>query len=188
MDNSTTKHSFATSAVWEVAKRLSYHTQSGQMLAGLNYDKEGKFRVEGRDTLPMIQPWSFNVDEETFAGALNPSSQVMGSINSPLRQTISLSYRIGFDREYMFIRHDVDDETARKGALGWISLIKDAIETNEEGLADSGLNQSLSEPLKYFVTETETSQLAFYATLEVSLVLRPICRTLRSSDIVIQTP
>lgn len=176
-------HSIA--AAWEINERLIYHMQKGQMLEGLKFDVEGTLKVDGQDNLPLLQPWGVSISETIFPGASRKSTgfSLPGAAgNTPIIETLTLGYKIGTARKYGFFRRDPTDASARKGLLEWLSLIRDAVETEAtvDKAIDSRFRLASARPVKFSVTEPETSQLAFWCVLEISLDLQPYCRGERS--------
>jgi hypothetical protein len=168
-------------AAWEINERLVFHTQAGQMLAGLNYDKEGTLKVEGEDDLPVLQPWAVHFNEELFAGAPNVRSQGRSEANQPVAETLTLTFRVATSRRDGWFRRDPTDTTKRKGLIEWLALIRDAIETPTTGtVPDSRFVGGASKPVTYSIPETKTSQLSFQCSLDVTVMLRPVCRAERS--------
>lgn len=170
-----------TAAVWVINERLVHHTQPGKMLAGLHYDREGTLKVDGKDDLPLLQPWSLNIAEGLAPGAsrASPASDI-NHRNSPVLEELTLVFRVGARRDRGFMRRDPASPTSEKGILEWLALIRDAIETDPSGVIDSSLRNSTSKPPRFTVQETETTQLAFYTFLEVVLTLFPSHRGERS--------
>jgi len=163
-----------TAAVWVMNERLVYHTQPNNMLAGLKYDREGTLKVDGKDDLPLLQPWSLNISESLFAGAARKSdTSTISHRNQPVVEELTLVFRVACRRDRGFMRRNPSDPTSQKGILEWLALIRDAIETDPSGVVDSSLNNSTSKPMKFSVQETETTQLAFHTFLEVVLTLHP---------------
>jgi hypothetical protein len=175
----------SSAAVWELDNRLAYHTQPGKMLAGMKYDREGTLKADGKDDLPLIQPWSINFDEALFPGAPSPGANSIARKNHNAAETLILVYRLGFRRDHAFCRRDPTNVSAPKGMVEWLCLIRDAMETSaaSDPIIDSGLAGSLMRPLGFAIRESETTQMAYYTFLEVTLPLHVACRAGRSQPL-----
>lgn len=258
----------AVAAAWEIDQRIIYHTATGEMLDGLNYDYEGTLKVDGEDDMPLMQPWSVLTNEGLSPGIPSPGNKDAGRKNQPVSETLTLNYRIVGSRKDLWFRRDPQDVNASKGFLEWIALIRDAIETpafptnvtvtgcsnatfnadyvfnisnsrwekvgdatyfiehnsgtdtmelnglgdvqfikagpvvvghyDEDGSVsdpdgidvikgvtqtiqpDAALLNSAYKPVKFTIQETDTTQLAFHALLEVEIYLHHYCRAGRS--------
>ena len=172
----------AVSAAWEIDRRLIYHTQAGRLLAGLKYDQEATLKVDGYDDLPLLQPYTINIDEAISPGA--PKSGTNGPTlkNTPVAETLTLVYRVAVSRKHLWFRRDPTDSTQPKGFLEWLALIRDAIESTPEATPtpDSALNIGAIKPVSFSIRETETTQLCFAAFLEVVIAVPHYCRRERS--------
>lgn len=180
----------AVTAAWEIDQRITYHMADGRMLQGLKYDSEGTFKVDGEDTLPLLQPWSVLLNEEIGPGAPRTGANGVATKNATVSETLTLSYRVATSRKYGWFRRDPTDTSVPKGFMEWIALIRDAMETTADGLdnPDAALNLGLLKPVKFAIRESETSQLSYQCLLEVELFLPHYCRTERSSPLVSKLP
>jgi len=172
----------AVSAAWTVNERMIYHTQAGRMLAGLNYDSEGTFKVEGHDDLPLLQPWTIGIQEDIFAGAPKFSASGVREKNSPVAETLTLVYRIAVARKHGWFRRDPTNSSAPKGFIEWLALIRDAMEatTTDPSTSDAALDIGAVKPVRFAVRESDTSQLSFSCYLEVEIAVQPYCRAERT--------
>jgi len=180
---STTVSAVASAlAAWEVNERLIYHTRAGRMLAGLKYDHEGTLKVDGKDDFPLLQPWSINLEETVMPGA--PRGRVAGQnfSNSPVSESLTLVFRFGALRTSLFMRRAITP-SGKLGALEWLAKIRDAIETDRQGIIDPSLNNTIIKPITFKIQETETTQMAYTTFLEVVLPLNVVCRGERGMDI-----
>jgi hypothetical protein len=173
----------AVAAAWELNERLVYHTQPGRMLAGLNYDSEGTLKVDGHDDLPLLQPWTVQIEEGIAPGAPKAAHAGVTRKNTPVAETMTLVFRFGTSRRDGWFRRDPTLTSARKGFMEWLALVRDAIETDTQGDADAALNIGALRPVRFSVRENETTQLAFYCYLEVELLVQHYCRTERASTL-----
>lgn len=158
--------------LWVIDQRLTYHAaESGRLLYGLKIDREGKVESEGVDDLPYCA-WFGVTDEESFtAGA-----------GTPIKQERKLLFMVSAKREYGMFRRDPTDATAGLGAMEWVDLVRDAIETVTDGTntSDPYLEGSQSRPILMAVRETNVSELSFSFMLEVTLTIDSVCRGSRS--------
>lgn len=171
-------------AAWEINERLIYHSRDdGGMLRGLKYDKEGTFKVEGEDDLPLCQPYSLNLAESISPGA--PRTNDISKLASPVAGTQTLVYRVAVRRKDGWFRRDPTDSTQAKGLLEWLALIQDAIETTRDGEdeVDCSLDGALMKPPTFRIQETETTQKAFHCYLEVELDIKHHCRGERGFEL-----
>lgn len=169
----------SVAAAWEMNERIIYHCQPGNMLAGLKYDKEGTYKVDGEDDLPLLQPWSISFMENIFAGAPSSSTQGVSQANVPTSESLTLTFRFATSRRSGWFRRDPTNASSKKGMLEWISLIRDAIETNKQGAIDSRLNCGLVKPVLYSIGESVTTEMAFQCYLEIRLEVWPTYRAER---------
>ncbi len=169
-------------AAWEIDQRLTYHTQAGNMLDGLKYDKEATFKVDGEDSFPLLQPWAAHFEEDLWVGAPNPRSAGRAPANQPVQETLTLTYRVVTSRKNGWYRRDPTDPTVQKGYLEWLALIRDAIETptGASPTPDSRFSSAAVKPVKFTISETRTSQLTFQGSLDVTIYVIPVCRAERS--------
>ena len=119
----------AAAAAWEIDQRFLYHTATGEMLDGLNYDSEGTLKVDGEDDLPLVQPWAILTDEDLSPGIPSSGNRDTERKNQPVAETATFIYRVAASRTNLWFRRDPTDATASKGFLEWLCLIRDAIET-----------------------------------------------------------
>mgnify|MGYP003625668711 CR=1 FL=1 len=164
--------SMSTAAAWEIDRRLKFHSGTGEMLEGLNYDHEGKQGVEGKDGFPLLQPAGISFSENNFAGAN------AGILKNPIQEELTLHYRVGSRKDALWVRRQLD-VGAKKGLLDWLALIRDAMEISSESLEDPTLGNTIVKPMEFSISENESTQIAFYTILEVKLYLRPCLRTER---------
>lgn len=172
----------SAAAAWVINERLIAHTQPSQILAGLKYDAEGTFKVDGHDDLPLCQPYTISFEENASGGAPRAANSGIDLKNQPVAETMTLIYRVSSARKNGWFRRDPTDSTKAKGFIEWLGLIRDAMETptHDNELSDAGLMGTLIKPVRYSLRESETTQLAFSGFLEVELALHPYCRKERS--------
>lgn len=166
---------------WVMNERLIYHSQTGRMLDGLEYDVEGKLSVDGYDDYPLLQPWSLSTTENISPGAHDPNA-TQGS--TPIAPTVTVTFRLNCARRDFFFRRD-PTLGGKKGMLEWLALIQDAIERKADGSdqADARLDNTLEEPVSFRLLDSETvSQSSFQSFLEVSLPTRHYCRSQRAHE------
>lgn len=175
----------AVTAAWEIDRRMIYHTQAGRMLAGLKYDREGTLKVDGFDDLPLLQPYTINIAEESIGGGPRTGTNAAATKNQPVAETLTLVFRIAVSRKHLWFRRDPTDTSASKGFMEWIALIRDAMESTPEEtpVPDAGLNIGSIRPIRFSVRETETTQLNYAAFLEVEIYVPHYCRTERTSTL-----
>lgn len=166
----------AVAAVWEVDRRIIYHCGAGRMLSGLKYDKEGTMKLDGEDDLPLLQPWTINFTEEYFAGAPHSAINDKKYANQPTIETLTLSFRLAASRRNGWIRRDPTNAAQKKGFLEWISLIRDAIETDVDGVTDSRMGTGIVKPVLFSTGETTTTELSFQCFLEAKFDVWPYHR------------
>ncbi len=183
--SATIYDSFQTvAAAWEINERLIYHTQPGGILAGLKYDAEGTFKVDGEDDLPLLQPWAFQLSDALHAGAPNTASRGLAQANQPLAETLTMTYRVATSRKNVWFRRDPTDTAAKKGLMEWVALIRDAIERPAADITstepDSRFGGGANKPVSFSISETNTTQQTFQCMLDVVVYVRPTCRGERS--------
>ena len=166
----------AVAAVWEVDKRIVHHCLSGHMLAGLKYDKEGTFKLDGEDDLPLLQPWAATFSEDYFAGAPHAGISGADKSNQPTSESLVLTYRFASSRRNGWMRRDPTNPTQKKGMLEWLSLIRDAIETDVDGVTDSRMGKMIVRPVLFSIGETTTTELSFQCFFEAKLDIWPYHR------------
>ena len=169
----------SVAAAWELNERIIYHCQPNGILAGLKYDKEGTFKVDGEDDLPLFQPWSIDLTESFFAGAPTPNNNGPNQANQPTADTLSLTFRLAVSRRVGWFRRDPTSLSAKKVMLEWLALIRDAVETNKEGVIDSRLNCGVVKPMLCSIRETNTTELSFQCFFEIKLDVWPTYRAER---------
>lgn len=172
-------------AFWEVDKRIIYHTRIGEMLQGLHYDKEGTFKIEGEDTLPLLQPWGMSSNESTAKAYAGMSVQDLGHGNSPVSDVVTVAFRISTSRKFgLFRRIPADNTDSQKGLLEWVASIKDAVETSVDRVVDSRLNTAAWTPVRFSVGNSSLSQLCYSVFLEITVDSPPMDRAQRMSTLV----
>lgn len=169
---------------WEIDKRIIHHTKIGGRLQGLHYDKEGTFKIDGEDTLPLLQPWTINSSESNAPIGPSYSAQDAMRANSPVVDTVTVAYRLNTSRKYGLFRRIPDKNTdGQKGLLEWVAAIKDAVETNVDGFTDTRLGNSAWKPIRYTVGPSNTSQLCYSLFLEITVDYPPMDRAQRMSTL-----
>jgi hypothetical protein len=166
-------------AAWEMNERIIHHCQPAGLLAGLKYDKEGIYKIDGEDDLPLLQPWSISFMENLFAGAPSIATSGDKQANQPTSESLTLSFRFASSRKNGWFRRDPTNTSSKKGMLEWLSLIRDAIETDKEGMTDSRLKRGLVKPILYSIGDSVTTELSFQCYLEVRLDVWPTYRAER---------
>lgn len=169
----------SVAAAWEINERIIHHCQAGGLLAGLKYDKEGTYKIDGEDDLPLLQPWSVDFSEALFAGAPTQFINGAAQANQPTSDALTLTFRMATSRRSGWFRRDPTNATAKKGLLEWICLIRDSIETDKNGVVDSRLNTGVVKPLLYSIGESVTTELTFQCFFEVRLDVWPTHRAER---------
>lgn len=166
----------SVAAAWELNERIVYHCQPNGMLAGLKYDKEGTFKLDGEDDLPLLQPWSVDFTEAHMAGGPRLTQNGPLEANQPTADSLTLTFRLAGSRRAGWFRRDPTSATAKKGLLEWIALIRDAIETRKDGSTDSRLNAGIVKPVLTSIGDTNTTELSFQCFFEVRLEVWPTYR------------
>lgn len=167
-------------AFWEIENRLIYHSAVGRMLQGLHYDKEGTYKIDGEDTLPLLQPWGMQSEESLAPGAPRPNFNDRCAQNAPITDRIIAVYRFASSRKYGFFRRSpLDNNESQKGFMEWIACIKDACETSTDDVVDASLKMNAWRPVKFSVGNSSASQLCFTAYLEIIIDIPPMFRAER---------
>jgi hypothetical protein len=168
---------------WEINERLIYHSQPGGMLAGLRYDVEGTKQSMGEDSYPAMQFEGLQLREAISPGG--PRTADHTKKNAPVAPMQTLRYRCSFSRTKLLFRRNPLDATSPKGAMEWLALIIDAIETTRDGLAtiDTSLDGSIVKPTEILVEENDNTESAYHFILEVSLYPQPHCRGERQTTL-----
>jgi hypothetical protein len=167
-------------AFWEIDNRLLHHSKVGGILQGLHYDKEGTLKIDGEDTLPLLQPWGMQSSEDYAPGAPRPSSSERCRQNSPITDRVIAVYRFSSSRKYGFFRRaPADNNESQKGFMEWVASIKDACETAEDGSPDASLKMNAWRPIRFSVGNSTASQLCFTAYIEITIDIPPMFRAER---------
>lgn len=166
----------ALRAVWEINERLVYHSEegTGRILDGLIYEHEGQKQVIGESDMPRLELFAVGWANALFAGA----PREKGKKNAPLEPEINIRFRAAFSRRDFFFRRDPTSMSTPKGALEWVALIQDAIETERTAPfgVDAGICGTVTEPVICTFEEVEPTELAFYGILTVTVKAQPHCR------------
>jgi len=164
-------------AFWEIDNRLIYHSKVGGILQGLHYDKEGTLKIDGEDTLPLLQPWGIQSAEDYAPGAPRPSNNERCRQNAPITDRVIAVYRFSSSRKYGFFRRNPTDNTeSQKGFMEWVACIKDACETAEDMSIDASLKMNCWRPIKFAVSNSSATQLCFTAYIEITVDIPPMFR------------
>jgi hypothetical protein len=160
-----------TAAVWTLFKRLDFHSQTGGILQGLKWHREGGLQLLQTDKLPALQPYSLEQEGmDYFAGGNFP---VYGSpdkeANTPFMATFQLKLELSTDSKNGFIRRNPDNPTERKGHLEWSALVMDAIETAEDDRIDSRLDGTLLKPIRMTMRDMEIQELTISSVIDIRL-------------------
>lgn len=166
----------SVAAAWELNERIIHHCQAGGLLAGLKYDKEGTYKIDGEDDLPLLQPWAINFTEAHFAGGPRLSQNAPLAGNQPTADSLSLTFRLATSRRAGWFRRDPTSATAKKGLLEWIFLIRDSIEIDKQGGIDSRLNAGVVKPVLTSIGDTSTTELSFQCFFDIKLEVWPTYR------------
>jgi hypothetical protein len=168
---------------WEINERLTFHSQPGGMLAGLKYDPEGTKQSMGEDSYPSMQFDTFQLTESISAGA--PRTTDTAKKNSPVAPQQVVKYRCAFSRQKGLFRRDPTEPSVPKGALDWLALIIDAIETTRDGedSVDTSLGGTVIQPTRVVVEENENTENAFHFFLEITLYPQHHCRGERQTTL-----
>lgn len=170
----------SVAAAWVINERITFHTQTGGMLAGLKFDKEGIYKIDGEDSLPLLQPWAVQFSESYFAGAPHKDISGANQSNQPVVEDLTLTYRVATSRKNGWFRRDPTNPLQKKGLLEWLSLIRDAVETGVDGDIDSRLLTGVTKPMLYSIGDTATTDLSFQCFFEIKLQVWPTHRAERS--------
>lgn len=167
-------------AAWELHERLIYHSQTGRMLAGLEYDYEGTKNLNGESRLPIIQPFSFGLEESISPGAPKATAGTKNAVVLPEQR---LTFTAAFSRRDSYFRRNPADATKPKGAMEWIGLILDAVEKTraDTPVVDTGLANTTIRPSTLSVEPEETTEMAFHFLLTFTLYPKHHCRGERAS-------
>ena len=167
-------------AFWEIDNRLIHHSKVGGILQGLHYDKEGTLKIDGEDTLPLLQPWGMQSSEDYAPGAPRELNKQPCRQNAPITDRIVAVYRFSSSRKYGFFRRNPTDNTeSQKGYMEWVASIKDACETREDGTADASLMKNAWRPIRFAVGNSSASQLCFTCYIEITIDVPPMFRAER---------
>lgn len=175
---------FAIAPLWVIDKRLQYHSTpgSGRMLDGINYNREGILRIDGRNNLPALQPVTFADQEAWGFGAT-------GSLGAPIKSSMTMMYLVSARREYGLFQRDLsaslsddDKNYLGTGILEWVARVRDAAERTTDGLdtIDALMEGSVSKPIITAVREAPATDLAWSAVIEFQIDIESICRGARS--------
>lgn len=166
----------SVAAAWELNERIIHHCQAGGLLAGLKYDKEGTYKIDGEDDLPLLQPWSVSFTEAHFAGGPRVAQNGPLEGNQPTGDSLTLTFRLATSRRAGWFRRDPTSTSAKKGLLEWICLIRDAFEITNQGSTDARLNTGIVKPVLTSIGDTTTTELSFQCFFEVRLEVWPTYR------------
>jgi hypothetical protein len=168
---------------WEINERLIYHSQPGRMLAGLKVDREGTKQGMGEDSYPSMQFDTIQLTEELSPGAPRTSDHTKK--NSPVAPVQTLRYRCSFSRQKGLFRRNPLDPSAPKGAMDWLALIADAIETSRDGedTVDTSLDGSVIRPTRVVIEENDNTESAFHFFLEITVYPQHHCRGERQTTL-----
>jgi hypothetical protein len=155
--------------VWILFNRIDFHVMPGNKLEKIKWFREGHQRIEGQAQLPSLQPLNIAVDSAIFPGAARVGNNAPPKKNSPLFNTIVVSFGLAVDTKHGFVQRDPNNPKQRPGYLDWAAIIMDAMETDIDGTIDAGLNSSCSKPMTYQLREPDPTELAFSAVLDVIL-------------------
>lgn len=168
-------------SLWMIDKRLSYHSQKGNMLSGLKYRKTPEIEEDGKSSFPYLRLMDFSYEEQHARGGPRELS-VPSQGNSPTFYVITCEYKLTCRRANGLFRKDPYDTSKGKGLLEWLALVTDAIETDEGGFVDARLDNSTANPVMYRVDGTEPSQLGWSADFSV-IVSSFMTRGFRSNQL-----
>jgi len=148
-----------------IENRLTYHMGSGQILEGMQLDREGKLDVDGVEHLPLVQFLNYS-DEET----VGPGGHVWatrGSTNQFDQQTLAVL--IIARREFGFWRRDFTLAQKKRGLLEWVGAVRDAVELRSDGTIDALLDGTVSKPVNFRVDLNNISEMSNMARMEIIL-------------------
>lgn len=140
--------------------RLLFHTQDGEMLHGLKYKEKPVVKNVGEKDLPYIAPLSF-LEEEDMS---------MGGAGSAKCDVITAEYQLGANAAHGFMRFDTT--STKLGILEWVTLVRDAMETNEAGEVDRELEKMAIKPIRFSTEDNTVDQLVASVTLKVEIFTR----------------
>jgi len=167
----------ATAAAWVLNERIIHHSQSGGLLEGLKFDKEGTYDVDGESDLPLLQPLAVSLTEKVGPGFGASGAQGKNGTISP---TWTMTYRLATSRRRLLFRRNPDVISEPKGFMEWACAIIDAMEINQDGALDAGLEGSIESPMLVNIGENTASQLSFQGIMQVVLHTKNHCRGERS--------
>jgi len=165
-----------TAAVWELGERLTHHTKNGELLQGLKWIPTNRARAETMDTLPSLQFRSVSFTQAIFPGARSTETSDMSKLNVVVSDTLVVRLELTSDVDDLWVRRQPGNSQQKKGHMEWMALVRDAIETDTEGVVDCSLGGSLCRPIMFAGMEPEGGSLGMTTVIEVTLPLMPNCR------------
>lgn len=159
-----------TAAVWTIFKRIEFHCQTGGILQGLKWSREGGLQNLQTDKLPLLQPYSIEQDMDYFAGGNFPVYNSSDKeANTPFVSSFQLKLELSTDSKHGFLRRNPDVPTERKGHMEWSALVMDAIETAEDERIDSRLDGTLLRPIKMMMKDIEIQELTMSSVIDIRI-------------------
>lgn len=169
-------YAVALAPLYVLDKRLTFHIGKGRLLEGLKYDYEGKIWSQGLVDMPFIQPEEvFEEEDRRVTGGANAA----GSGNNATADALRVTYRIVVNKKNgMFARKPTTDPRKR-GITDWTALIRDAIETNEDGVVDAKLDGTTLGPIRFNISDNFIDETAWEVKLEIIILTRAMSRGTR---------
>lgn len=156
-----------TSALWVIFKRLDRATSTEGCLDKMKWTREGTAINDSVSNLPNLQPLFVELDSKPAIGApKNPQGHATKA-NLPVMNSYVLRLRLRTELKHGFVRRDPNNVKEHLGHLEWAGLVMDAIETGDDGLADSQLEQTARGPVSFGLRPPEFSSLAIESIIEV---------------------
>ena len=159
-----------------LVNRIMWHcslaNESG-FLHGLKYHEEPEWRVDGVEDLPSLFIMDYEDSEAAFAGA---SAAPSGRANTNILPVAMVTFMLACRRKNgLFAR-----TSARpKGLLDWVSLIRDAMDNDEDGEPDALLKNTCCKPFYTNVQDNAVNEISWCCGIVVTLYPREAIRGTR---------
>lgn len=161
--------------------RLKWHATTGNgsnaLLQGLRVYDEPEWHVEGQDHLPNICPIDYTDGEAIFAGAKRApagSGTPTEDHSSIMLSTTVFTFMLAVRK-----KHGMFGSGGSIGFLRWITLIRDALDMDEEGHLDVLFKNTCIKPFTTAIQDNVVSSDSWAAGISVTLYPREVIRGTR---------
>jgi hypothetical protein len=159
-----------------IIARLQAHMAAGKMLAGLALRDIPVEQVqEGESDLPNIGLFDFSEEEQYFAGGSDKDS-TSGDPTQNRKPTQQIKFLLAVSREQAgWLAMVGPSATAANGLMEWITLVKNALETDPlTGALELSLRGTVTQPHLYTVEEVILRPVSMVAALRVTVFPYPV--------------